>query len=306
MNFFSFLLDKVYLKQWSIGIVQLDMQDIIRNKTKNINFTWIALNNNNKFYADPFLFKSGSEEYSILFEEYDYRNQYGKISLFTLTDDFKVRFSKTLIDTNSHLSYPNIFIEENVMYVFPESCKSGKLAAYRYDGNTKTLAYICDIINLPLVDSTILKFNNKYWIFCTMQGEHANKRLYIYYSESLLGPYSPHTENPVKNDIYGSRPAGNFIEVDDHLYRPSQNSGKYYGSSINIHKVIHLSEDRYKEEPYMTIETNKNDHYNFGMHTINHVNDVIVVDGLVRRFLPVTQLTTFIRKHFKRRINKIR
>lgn len=296
MNFLSTLIDKLYLKQWSIGIANSNIQDIIRNKKMEIDFTWIPVNNKNKFYADPFLFKSGIEEYSILFEEYDYQYQYGKISLFTLDNDFKVIFSKTVIDTQCHLSYPNIFIEDGEMYVFPEACKSGKLSGYRYINNTKTITYKGDLINLPLVDSTFLKYKNKYWIFSTMRGKEANRKLYIFYSENLWGPYIAHKQNPVKNDTNGSRPAGNFIEVDGSLYRPAQNSGKYYGSSISLNKIIHLSENKFIEEPYMSITPGNNEYFNFGMHTINYVDHRIVVDGLVRRFLPITQLTTFIRK----------
>ena len=296
MKFLQKIIDKLYIKQWSIGIAQMEVHDLIRNQTKNLKFKWLPIENKNKFYADPFIFKSGINEYSILFEEYDYRTQYGKISMGTLNRKFEVIDTKTVIDTKSHLSYPAIFIQNGEMYVFPESSKSGKLSVYQYDFKTNNLVYKKDIINLPLIDSTILKYNNKYWIFSTMLDNSIKQKLYIHYSDSLMGPYFPHFQNPVKNNINGSRPAGNLIEVDGILYRPAQNSDKYYGSSITIYKIIYLDENKFIEENYMTITSDESDRFNIGVHTFNHIDDLIVVDGLTRIFLPFTQLSTFLRK----------
>ena len=203
----------------------------------------MPINNNHQFFADPFIFKSSSSgEYSVLYEELDYRKQYGTISRFTFNKMNNLISQKTLLDTKSHLSYPFIFFENDSMYVLPESSSIGKLSCYQYDKITQSLKFKQDIINLPLLDSTILKFQSKYWIFSTMNGIDSNKKLYIFYADSIWGPYTPHAQNPVKDDTNSSRPAGNFIEVEGNLYRPAQGSGKYYGSSIAINKVKELSE----------------------------------------------------------------
>ena len=300
MNFFSKLIDKLYLKQWSIGIAEERIDNVIRNKKISKQITWIPINNKHQFFADPFIFKSESGEYCILYEKLDYNKQYGNISQFTLDKMNQVISKKVLLDTKSHLSYPFIFHENGNMYVFPEASKSGKLTGYEFNKNTKTLSYKGDLIKEPLVDSTILKYKNKYWIFCGMDGVDSNKKLYIFYSENLWGPYTGHKENPIKEPINGCRPAGNFIEVDGKLYRPAQASEKYYGSSISIYKIIHLCENKFIEEHYMSIFPPKKDYYNFGMHTINSVDNKIVVDGLARRFLPLTQARTFIKKLVKK------
>ncbi|HLG41570.1 MAG TPA: hypothetical protein VI461_17955, partial [Chitinophagaceae bacterium] len=96
--------------------------------------------------------------------------------------------------------------------------------------------------------------------------------------------------NPVKSNLNGSRPAGNFIEVDGAIYRPSQNSRNYYGESITINKIKTLTTSTFEEEEYMIIEPNKNDEFNYGIHTINAVDDIIIVDGQKGYFEPVRQL----------------
>jgi hypothetical protein len=304
LNLLSKLIDKLYLKQWSIGIIDECIQDVIRNKKISNQIAWIPINNKHLFFADPFIFKSQSGEYSILYEELDYNKQYGYICQFNLDKKNSVVSQKVILETKSHLSYPSIFYENGNMYVFPEASKSGKLSGYEFNKHTKALSFKGDLIKSPLVDSTILKYKNKYWIFCGMDGVDSNKKLYIFHSENLWGPYTGHKKNPVKETINGCRPAGNFIEVDGSLYRPSQNSGKYYGASICIYKIIHLCENKFIEEPYMTIYPAKNDYYNFGMHTINSVDNKIVVDGLVRRLLPLIQVQTFLRKYGKKLLKK--
>lgn len=299
MNFISKIVDKLYLKQWSVGVADIRIEDIIRNKKIGKAFTWAPVNNNFQFFADPFIFKLSTGEYSILYEEFDYNKQYGYISQFTLNKKNEVNSTKVQLDTKSHLSYPFIFFENGIMYVFPESCASGKLSCYQYDYNSQTLNFKKDIINLPLLDSTILKYQNKYWIFGSMRGVDSNKKLYIFYSENLFGPYIAHSQNPVKNSLTGSRPAGNFFEVDGNLYRPAQNSDKYYGSSIVINKILNLSEYEFIEEYFMDISPNKNDYFNFGIHTINSIDNKLVIDGLRRKFSPFIQLGTFLKRTLK-------
>lgn len=294
MPLLSKLFDKLYLKQWSIGVADISIEDVIRNKKIDGNFTWIPVNNNYQFLADPFILKTSSEEYQILFEELDYNKQYGNISQFSMNNRNEVISKKLLLDNKSHLSYPFIFSENGNTYLFPESSEAEKLVCYKYDYFNKSINFVKDIIALPLLDSTIFKYKDKYWLFATMRGKDSNNKLYLFFADHLFGPYNPHPLNPIKNNIDGSRPAGNFIEVDGNIYRPAQGSGKYYGASIIINKIIELSEDRFKEEYYFKITPSQKEYYNFGIHTINYMDQKIVIDGLVRRFLPFTQIRRFL------------
>lgn len=304
MNLFSKIIDKLYLKQWSIGISDQSIENIIRNKKIEHKFTWFPLDNKYQFFADPFIFKLPNNRYCILYEDYSYREQYGKISMRILDNNNTPLSIKTVLDTKSHLSYPSIFVEDQQIYVFPEAGASGKLSCYCYDDSNKSLNFKSNIINLPLKDATILKYNRKYWIFSTKGGKNSNSQLYIYYSDNLFGPYISHDMNPVKTQINGSRPAGNFIIVDNEIYRPSQNSDKYYGSSISIYKINHLDEKDFEEEFYMSIVPEEKGRFNFGLHTINHVDNLIVIDGLSRSLLPITQLKTFFRKKYEKILKK--
>jgi hypothetical protein len=291
-------IDKLFFKQWSIGLCHGNIYDIITNKSFDQKICWLPLRSFENFQADPFLIKTKDGSIKILYEDLNFEDQYGKISLMHLNKDFKIIDHKLLLDTKSHLSYPFTFSEDNRLYVFPESAHSGKFSCYEYDHERETLTFIKDVLPLPLLDSTIIRLNDKYWLFGTLYGEDSHNKLYIYYSDKLLGPYTPHPENPVKNSLNGSRPAGNFIKIDDVIYRPSQNCENQYGESITINKVITLNELHFEEEAHMIISIDRKKHNNkkiYTIHTINFIGDVIAVDGSRWTFSPSFQWKVFLR-----------
>jgi len=293
---FSKYIDKLFFKQWIIGICRDNIKDIIRSKTFDPDINWLLIESFDKFCADPFLITSKDENFKILLEDYAFDDDYGKILLMTLDKSFKQVNHKILLDTKSHLSYPFVFTEKSKTYVFPEASKSGKLSCYGYDPLNESLNFLQDILDLPLRDSTILKHDDKYWLFGTLS-ENGTYNLYVFFSDNLLGPYAEISGNPVKNGLNGTRSAGNFIEVDGFIYRPSQNCEKEYGESITINKITELNEINVVEEPYLSICINKKNRYNNGIHkihTINVIDNIIAVDGEYWTFSHIRQFKKFI------------
>lgn len=296
-------LDRLFFKKWTIGICKGNIEEIIRTKTFDPDIEWLRPKSNSTFYADPFLVQGNNGTYKVLLEEYPYKENYGKISLMTFDKDFKLNDHKVVLDTSSHLSYPFAFTEKGKTYIFPESAQNDKLSCYEYDPKTETISFVKNIIDLPLRDSTIIKYDGKYWIFGTMSDNGLDYKLNVYYSDELLGPYQPHRENPIKNGLDGTRSAGNFITIDGEIYRPTQNCLNSYGESITINKIVELSEVSVVEEPYMTIDLNPNNKNNMRMntiHTINVLNNTLVVDGKLSTFAPLLQ----VKNSIKYRLNK--
>jgi hypothetical protein len=295
---FSKYIDKLFFKKWIIGIYAGDIKDIIRSKSFDPDITWLFLKPFDKYHADPFLVRSNDGNFKIMIEQFIYNEGYGKITLLTLDKNFRPLSNKVVLDTKSHLSYPFIFTENGKNYVFPEAGQSGKLSCYEYDNVNESLSFVKDILELPLRDSSILKRNGKYWIFSSVNENDKDYKLLVFFSENLLGPYVAHPGNPLNSGLDGIRPAGDFIEVDGTIYRPSQNCKKEYGESITIQKIIELDEKNLKEEPYMTLNFNTSNRLNFRMtnfHTLNVLDNYIVVDGIKATFSPVLQLKSFLR-----------
>lgn len=290
MSFVKKYSDKLYLKQWGLGFMRGNIADIIRNRRTDLSFDWMTMDDKAVSYADPFIFKSDDGRLNILFESVSTTSLDGKISLIVCGEDLRPVFRKEILDTKDHLSYPFVFRENGKIYVFPENAFSGSLFCYEFDQANRSFINKKEILKSPLLDSTILKHEGRYWLFATRLGQHYNSELHIYYSDNLFGPYQPHAGNPVKNQPDGARPAGDFIRVDNEIYRPAQNCGNYYGESITINRVTKLSTTEFGEEVHMTIGPNRSDEFNYGLHTINVVDDIIIVDGQKSHFQPVRQL----------------
>jgi len=295
-------IEKLFFKKWIFGICTCDIKDVIRTKTFDPDIKWLFKNSYHRFYADPFLLESKDGHINILLEDFTFGEKYGKIAAMTFDKNLKKLNHKVLLDTKSHLSYPFVFTENNKTYVFPESSQAGNLACYEYDRVNETFTFVKNILDLALLDATIIKHENKYWIFGAVGETRKDYKLHVFFSENLLGPYAPHPGNPVAGGLDGTRSAGNFIEVDGVIYRPTQNCKNLYGESITINKLTAFNEKKVTEEPYMTIKINRKNRFNKGVqtiHTINVMGDLIAVDGKHWSFAPFNQLKKYSRKIFK-------
>jgi hypothetical protein len=296
MNILNKFLEKSSVYQWGIGLATGDIKEVIRKKQLNLNFNWLPQDNKMHFIADPFIFKNKQGNIIVLYEDFSLEKD-GVISLITVDNNFK-----PILNTGSHLSYPFVFKENGTTYVLPESHKRGFVAIYEYDFDKNELINEQILVDLPLLDTTILKYENKYWLFASMgDGVYDNSKLYIFHADTLFGKYKPHLQNPVRHHFDATRPAGNFIEVDGEIYRPSQNCSQYYGKSITINKIKKLSTTVFEEEYYFEIKAAENSAFNEGLHTINVVDDIIVIDGKRKFFMPIITM----KRSLKRRLKNI-
>lgn len=293
-------LDKCYVKQWNIGLARYDVKDIIESKGLNTNWHWLTNTNTTRFFADPFVTKGPDNTVHVIYEDFKYEDQYGKISVTILDEDFNEVRTQNLLDTKSHLSYPYIFHRDGKTFVMPENSKDGELCYFEYDFTTASLINKETVFRrLPLLDSTILYHDGKFWLFATKRGPNSNDELFIYHAPHWSGPYTEHQANPVKKTPIGTRPAGDFIKYKGEVYRPTQNCGPYYGKSVILNRITKLTESTFEEEPFFELKPPCRSKYNFAIHTINFSDDVIVIDGLRRIFAPMEQVKIFLRKSFK-------
>lgn len=277
-------LKKLYFKQWVIGLTRGDIKEIIRTKNfRQDDLKWISPGSTGRFFADPFIVTGEMGNIDILYEDFSIDEHYGNISVMSMDDGFNVTGSKVLLDTGRHLSFPFIFSEGGRMYVIPESVRNGMVSCYEYFPDTRSLGLRMDLINMPLYDPAILKMEDRYWLFGSEFFNRKEYHLHIFYSDSLTGPYTPIPGNPVRRGMDGIRAAGNFIEVDGDIYRPTQNCSNAYGESMTINRINVLDEFFFSEEPYMNISISRNNLQKNNIHTIHTINfsgNVIVVDGM--------------------------
>ena len=141
------------------------------------------------------------------------------------------------------------------------------------------------INDIEAVDSTLLNYGNKYWLFTNIkQGSQlsTNEDLFLFYADKLDGSWNPHPMNPIVSNVSSSRPAGKIFKHKNILYRPSQNASKRYGYGMAINEIVTLNEHEYNEKVVQNIlpEWEKNI---LATHTLNHDGSLTVIDGLIRR-----------------------
>jgi hypothetical protein len=235
---------------------------------------------NDRFYADPFLFEKDGRNYLFL-EDFRYKEGRALISCCELNEDGTHGPILEVLRCPYHLSYPFLFENEGEIYMIPETKENRTVELYRatnFPGEW-TLESVL-LKDIYAVDATIHQMNGKYWMFAGISnGRYSNcDELGIFYSDSVKGPWVPHSGNPVVSDVRRARPAGAFFYDRGRLIRPSQDCAKAYGYAIVFSEVITLSETEYEERPIARIDPDwvKG---NLGTHTYSRTDQFEVIDG---------------------------
>jgi len=84
-------------------------------------------------------------------------------------------------------------------------------------------------------------------------------------------------------DVKSARMAGQIIQMNGALYRPSQDCSVRYGYAININKIVTLSKTDFEEVKITTILPNGEKGL-LGVHTLNYEDGIIVIDKLVKKY----------------------
>ncbi len=238
-----------------------------------------------RFWADPFpITVEGS--YYIFFEEY--LNAQGKAHISVIEVDRKgiVSGPTEVLKLDCHLSYPFVFEWQGDYYMVPETGEKNVVELYRSVSFPFEwqLEKVLLEANCPL-DATLIEVKGTWWMFVNIQEQGVTvnwDELHLYYSESPRGPWRPHARNPIVSDVRSARPAGRLFWSNNVLYRPSQDSSMRYGYATTISKVTSLSPSQYDETEVLKIVPDW-DHDVLGIHTLNFLDEMTVIDCLTKR-----------------------
>lgn len=230
-------------------------------------------------FADPFVVKHKSSLY-ILFENYQFKANKANISAISLNMKHEVKNIQHSLQKPHHLSYPFVFKHNDEIYMIPCEWETKRVTLYKAKNFPQAWEEVSVLLeSIAAIDTTLLEYNNMWWLFCTNKENEPDLKLFIYHSKDLIGPWHPHKQNPVKTDITSARPAGNIFKYKNSLIRPSQDSSKKYGGRIILNKVIKLTSEEFYEEPIKFIEPCKKSSFNKGIHTLSIIDETIIADS---------------------------
>jgi len=240
---------------------------------------------NGRFWADPFPIRVDGRHY-IFFEDYVNRAGRAHISVVEVDPNGIVSGPTEVLKLDCHLSYPLVFQWQGDYYMIPETGGRNVVELYRAVSFPHQWQPVKVLVkaNCPL-DATVIEINGTWWMFVNIQEEGVGvnwDELHLYYAENLFGPWKPHARNPIVSDVCCARPAGRLFWSDNILYRPSQDSSLRYGYATTISKITNLSTSAYNETEVLKIVPNW-DRNIIGIHTLNLLDDITVVDCLVKR-----------------------
>lgn len=236
-----------------------------------------------RFYADPFPMVYDNR-FFIFFEEYEFANPIGYISVVEVFKDGSHGNVHPVIQMPYHLSYPCLFWHENTLYMLPETSNNKNIELWKCTDFPLQWEKSHILKNNILAADTTPFFYENTWYLFTSTKENVKKfgtRLDLFWSDDILGDnWQPHPLNPVKKCLLYERPAGHIIQKDNKLYRPVQDSIKRYGGSMELREITLLSKTEYSEKTMSKINPNQIEESNLGCHTLNYLDDFIVLDAI--------------------------
>jgi hypothetical protein len=253
---------------WHIRVIRNDKSIIVKNTTSG-------------FWADPFIYVQNKTTH-VFFENYLDTLGRGIISHVSINEHDEISKDEEIYQRPYHLSYPHLIEYNNKLFMIPESKSANCIQLLACEAFPSKWVHQKNIINnIAAVDSTVVKHNDLYWLFCTVQtGLYSNSSdvLHIYYCDTLDGDWQQHVQNPVKLSNQASRSAGNFFYENGILCRPVQNSQKGYGHEVAIYAIRELTPDTYRDELMYHVLSNKYHPKATALHTYNTHQHQTVID----------------------------
>lgn len=244
----------------------------------------------NAYLADPFFIEENGET-KIICENYSYKNRKGKISVMNLNG--KIEYDLT--DSTTHYSYPFTLYHQNKWYCMPEQAEKNRISLYEIDFHTHRLINEVVLLdNVRAFDPTLHYHEGKWWLFYALKTTGSNTALHIAYNEKLDKNFSLHENNPVKQDVRSSRPAGRMFESNGHLFRPSQDCSETYGGKIMVNKIVKLNTTEFREEFMHALFPLENQQ---GLHQIDRFGHRFTVDTKREKFVWKNFIHQITRRH---------
>ena len=221
-----------------------------------------------KWFADPFVLSYSNGKLELLVEEFDSNIKRGRIARLLIdTNKRIIEDCVIVLDLPTHLSFPAIYRENNVIYVTPENSASGALFIYEYDRERDKLVNQQLLHPEPLTDAIISKIGEKYKMYATCLPNPNGNCLYEYESDNFLGPYKKTSELVYNRST--ARMAGYIIHEDDgKIIRPAQDCTNGYGEAVILFE---------KDKELKRIAPPGMFMYS-GLHTFNTFGEVGVID----------------------------
>ncbi|HEX6505144.1 MAG TPA: hypothetical protein VF011_18020 [Terriglobales bacterium] len=267
------------VQHWKIGI-RIGAKPLFETESKAdlAHFRWLEAPRG-YFWADPFAFEN-QDRLWMFFEEYSYQAKRAWISAAEIGSDGQIGPSVRCLDTpGRHHSYPYIFRDGNDVFMIPEAYDSESVDLYRCLAFPHKWTPVANLLRGKFVDTSVWKHDGLWWMMTTnVDPNPLTACLFLFYSESLTGPWRFHPDNPISCDVHNNRGAGKIFRTGERWIRPSQSCAPTYGYSFTLNEVVEISTARYRERPILTVTPSAWKAL-CAVHTYNWLRNVELIDA---------------------------
>ena len=232
------------------------------------------------WFADPFILSVNDNIIEIFAEEMIYKTGRGIIVYLKVDiNSCEILDKHTMLELDTHLSFPIYIWDNKKLYVYPENYQSGGLAIYEYDEQSKSLVSPRKIINAPLLDTQIVKLEESYYAFGVLFQtglQKDTKKLYIYKANKLFGDYK--LIQVIENPRCEERGAGLIYTEDDQLIRPAQCCEGGYGREVILYD-LQKNHIGFEEKEISRVTPDRKAPNGKILHTYNKMDGWVVIDG---------------------------
>ena len=201
------------------------------------------------FVADPFMIQVDGT-WRMFFEVMNWKTGKGEIGLAESADGYTWNYQQIVLAEPFHLSYPCVFGWGGEYYMIPESYQAKSIRLYRAESFPTRWSFMANLMEGPyLVDSSIFRHADKWWVLAETNPDVKHDCLRLYYADELVGPWIEHPKSPIiKNNPTIARPAGRVVTGGDRVIRFTQDCSHSYGSEVRAFEITALTTKNYKEE----------------------------------------------------------
>lgn len=273
MGIINILIDKISHYTWDIAYGKYT-DSITNNGLDGLNIHVVKNPYKTKWFADPFILEETDKELHLLVEEYDTYIKKGRIAHIVIDKENDIISDCVIIlELSTHLSFPAIYIIDNMIYVHPENYKSGCSYMYKYNRKDKVLEAPINILSEPIADAVIQNLGSCFRLYATVAPDLNGSELVIYESNTFFGPYVRKDSEYYCNNT--ARMAGMYIQTGNGVIRPAQDCSDAYGKAVIFYRG---------EKQVGRIDPPG--HKYCGLHTFNSKGSTFVID-LKKRDYPI-------------------
>lgn len=265
-------------EEWNVGVVRQAAEEIVRYGFKR-DPQWIR-RDEQAMLADPCCVPLSDGRLLLMAERMEYRSRRGEIwsGVVSSVEDIENIRLRPRLRTAFHLSYPFPFIgDDGALYCTLESAEANGLFLWSQQRGKESEPGKL-LLRDPIIDPTIWRGPDRWWLFCGLSDNAPDALLYIFHADCLEGPWIAHRSNPVKVDPSSCRSAGPIFTANGMLIRPAQDCSRTYGGGVVLNAIHRLDLGGFRESPIRRLAPFTSE-YPDGLHTFCPAGPVTFIDG---------------------------